>query len=128
MRRPRSKRSDVDEAIARMEAEDRIVGLLDDNHDIAAIQAVKLANITVSQWEVEMEAMRSRKDPRPVFLLAEHEHCQLDLAVARCSQEPQWHTCSVASLLDELVGLQPDEAALVSIRIVNWAYRRAGFK
>ena len=128
MSRPKSKPSELDERIARCEAEDSVVRLLDGDRELAAIQAVKLYELTAGLWEMEQNAMLHRDDPREVYPITTEDDCWRGFAVARCSQDPRWHTCSTWSLLAVLASLPPDAAALTADSIARWAYHRSGLK
>jgi hypothetical protein len=119
----------MEEAVAEMEAEDRAVNYLGTLPDeVAVITAVKVMWILTKLWEVEKEVMISRGDQRYVYGSTVGQRGLLASAVAACSKNPLWWSCSVEQVQKLFAELPPDVAVIVAYRVTKYVCRRERFQ
>jgi hypothetical protein len=125
MSSPSNRVPTLDETLAEWEAEDRAVNYLGTlSHELAVITSVKLKKTLAELWEVEKQAMISRGDPRYVYDTTAEERGWLTSAVAACSKNPLWWSCSVEQVQELFAKLPPDVAAFIAYRVARYECRR----
>jgi hypothetical protein len=115
----------LEELAAEFEAEDCGINYLATlPNEVAVITSVKVTWILEKLWEVEREAMIFRGDPRYVYDSTAKARGWLTSAVAACSKNPLWRSCSVEQFQGLFTQLPPDVAAFIAYRVARYVCRR----
>ena len=117
------------EALAQMEAEDRVLAYLATQpREVRAAVAANAAQQLLYRWEVLWEELIEQGDRRKVFIATppqfESLHAELDGIIAKSSPSDPVAEKRVIGLLEHLF---PDDAAWVAARIARETYHSYGY-